>query len=140
MVYFDRYYRPEHTELGRQPEDMSDEIFASKHRDCNSVATIEDRCFVLTLNEYCRYKKRLKQLEEGISAHVPLVPLSNNQPTNNIAADIAMAVWSNLQGEPQQEREQQQRRVPSGRVSPDVVFFCRKVYDFRQKRMLKNPN
>ncbi|CAG7815605.1 unnamed protein product, partial [Allacma fusca] len=48
------YYRPEHTEIGRTREDMPDEIFASKHRDCNSVATIEDRCYVLTLNEYCR--------------------------------------------------------------------------------------
>jgi len=34
---------------------MPDEIFASKHRDSNSVATIEDRCYVLTYNEYCRY-------------------------------------------------------------------------------------
>lgn len=31
-----------------------DEIFASKHRDSNSVATIEDKCYVFTFNEYCR--------------------------------------------------------------------------------------
>ena len=30
------------------------EVFASKHRDTNSVACIEDKCFVLTWNEYCR--------------------------------------------------------------------------------------
>ncbi|CAG7819092.1 unnamed protein product, partial [Allacma fusca] len=96
--------------------------------------TIEDRCYVLTLNEYCRYKKRLKQLEEGISANLPLVPLSSSSHANvNSAAEIALAVWCGIQGD--------QRRVPSpGKVSPEVVFFCRKVYDYRQKRMLKNPS
>lgn len=49
------YYRPEHTEQGRQPNHMADEIFASKHKDHSSVACIEDKCYVLTFNEYCRY-------------------------------------------------------------------------------------
>lgn len=48
------YYRPEHTEQGRQPNDCMDEVFASKHQDHNSVACIEDKCYVLTFNEYCR--------------------------------------------------------------------------------------
>lgn len=48
------YYRPEHTEQGRQPNDCADEVFASKHQDHNSVACIEDKCYVLTFNEYCR--------------------------------------------------------------------------------------
>lgn len=54
MVSLLWYYRPEHTERGRQPEDCSDEVFASRHRDVNSVACIEDKCYVLTYNEYCR--------------------------------------------------------------------------------------
>lgn len=48
------YYRPEHTEQGRQDNDAGDEVFASRHKDHNSVACIEDKCFVLTYNEYCR--------------------------------------------------------------------------------------
>lgn len=48
------YYRPEHTEQGRQDTDCPDEVFASKHQDNNSVACIEDKCYVLTFNEYCR--------------------------------------------------------------------------------------
>lgn len=48
------YYRPEHTEQGRQPVDQPDEVFASRHKDSNSVACIEDKCYVLTFNEYCR--------------------------------------------------------------------------------------
>lgn len=49
------YYRPEHTETGRKFQTMEDEILASKHRDTNSVACIEDKCYVLTYSEYCRY-------------------------------------------------------------------------------------
>lgn len=48
------YYRPEHTDCGRRKCDLDDEIFASRHRDVCSVACIEDQCFVLTFNEYCR--------------------------------------------------------------------------------------
>lgn len=48
------YYRPEHTEQGRTPHDSEDEVFASRHRDANSVACIEDKCYILTFNEYCR--------------------------------------------------------------------------------------
>ena len=49
------YYRPEHTDQGRSPTDAADEVFASKHKDHNSVACIEDKCYVLTYTEYCRY-------------------------------------------------------------------------------------
>lgn len=48
------YYRPEHTEQGRTDYDTEDEVFASRHRDANSVACIEDKCYILTFNEYCR--------------------------------------------------------------------------------------
>lgn len=54
MVSLLWYYRPEHTDQRRQPSDHVDEIFASRHKDVNSVACIEDKCFVLTYNEYCR--------------------------------------------------------------------------------------
>ena len=48
------YYRPEHLEHGRRSDDLPDEIYASRHRDVTSVATIEDKCHVMTFNEYCR--------------------------------------------------------------------------------------
>lgn len=56
------YYRPEHTKQGRLKEDMPDELFASKHRDVNSVACIDDRCYVLTFNEYCRSVSCLRRI------------------------------------------------------------------------------
>ncbi|KAF5908502.1 bromo adjacent homology domain-containing 1 protein-like, partial [Clarias magur] len=48
------YYRPEHTQGGRDPSmHCENEIFASRHQDENSVACIEDRCYVLPLAQYC---------------------------------------------------------------------------------------
>lgn len=136
---------------------MTDEIFASKHLDVNSVATIDDRCYVLTFNEYCRYgilnttenqqifnyknvlflpryRKRLKQLQEALPSK-PLLSLSGSaMHNNNAAGNIAGAVWN---GKPTTE---QNRPASPGKISPEVVFFCKKVYDFRQKRIMKNPS
>ncbi|XP_070493544.1 titin homolog isoform X2 [Chironomus tepperi] len=102
------YYRPEHTEQGRQITDAIDEVFASRHKDHNSVACIEDKCYVITYNEYCRYRKMLKSVEENIEEPIPLVP------------------------KPHADR----RLVPPPNTSPELVMFCRRVYDFRGKRLM----
>lgn len=109
------YYRPEHTDQGRKSHHMDDEIFASKHRDANSVACIEDKCYVLTFAEYCRYRAQVKMLDDGIRPPMAVVPdLEGGYPRRD--------------------------RLPPGRMDPQMVFFCRRVYDFRQKRILKNPS
>ncbi|XP_063828731.1 bromo adjacent homology domain-containing 1 protein-like [Ostrinia nubilalis] len=115
MVSLVWYYRPEHTEHGRQAVDAPDEVFASRHRDANSVACIEDKCYVLTFNEYCRYRKRLKAAEEGLTIAPSIVP-----PLP--AADYNPALAPN------------DVRLPPS-VSPELVLFCRKVYDFRSKKI-----
>ncbi|CAH0686180.1 unnamed protein product [Spodoptera exigua] len=115
MVSLVWYYRPEHTELGRQPADAPDEVFASRHRDANSVACIEDKCYVLTFNEYCRYRKRLKAAEEGVTITPSIVP---PMP----ASEVSPAVAPN------------DSRLPPS-VSPELVLFCRKIYDFRSKKI-----
>ncbi|CAH0561399.1 unnamed protein product [Brassicogethes aeneus] len=109
------YYRPEHTEHGRAPTDCTDEVFASRHKDSNSVACIDDKCYVLTFNEYCRYRKNYKRLEEGLAEPISCIPQSEPYP-----------------------RLIRQPPDPL-RISPEMVFFCRRVYDFRQKRIIKNP-
>lgn len=108
------YYRPEHTEQGRKPGQMEDEVFASKHKDVNSVACIEDKCYVLTFAEYCRYRARLSLPDNGVLTHSLVVPESETGYPRNY-------------------------RLPPDCTSADMVFFCRSVYDFRQKRILKNP-
>lgn len=107
------FYRPEHTEQGRRPCDLDDEIFSSRHKDINSVACIEDKCYVLTFNEYCRYRKTIRRLEEGLSPPSLIVPAP-------------------------EAKYPRHHRLPPGHVAPDMVFFCRKIYDFRQRRLQKN--
>ncbi|RZF39762.1 hypothetical protein LSTR_LSTR003423 [Laodelphax striatellus] len=110
------YYRPEHTDHGRRAEDNVDEIFASRHKDINSVACIEDKCFVLTFNEYCRYRKSVRRCEEGLTAASRVVPMLDGSAYPRL------------------------NRQPPGQVASELVFFFRRVYDFRQRRLLKNPS
>uniref|UniRef100_A0A8C3A8R8 Bromo adjacent homology domain containing 1 n=1 Tax=Cyclopterus lumpus TaxID=8103 RepID=A0A8C3A8R8_CYCLU len=110
------YYRPEHTQGGRNPSiHCENEIFASRHQDVNSVACIEDKCYVLTLAQYCRFCALVKRHREGVSdcAAAFVVPPSvvNAMPTHHCVPDD---------------------------VDPELVFFCRHVYDFRYGRLLKN--
>ncbi|XP_067274498.1 bromo adjacent homology domain-containing 1 protein [Pseudorasbora parva] len=108
------YYRPEHTQGGRDPSmHCENEIFASRHQDENSVACIEDRCYVLPLAQYCRFCALVKRRSEGVSESPPVVPVSS-----------ASAIPSH-------------RHVPDG-VDPELVYLCRHVYDFRYGRILKN--
>uniref|UniRef100_A0A673KDV5 Bromo adjacent homology domain-containing 1 protein-like n=1 Tax=Sinocyclocheilus rhinocerous TaxID=307959 RepID=A0A673KDV5_9TELE len=69
------YYRPEHTQGGRDPSmHCENEIFASRHQDENSVACIEERCYVLPLAQYCRFCALVKRRSEGMSDHALMVP------------------------------------------------------------------
>ena len=110
------YYRPEHTEAGRTPKQMPHELFASKHRDVNSVACIDDKCFVLTFNEYCRFKKKQKMAAMKLRKSLTdtIVPRPN-------------------------EAYPRLRRLPPLRCDESHIFCCRKVYDIRTKKILKNP-
>lgn len=110
------YYRPEHTEDGRKDHHLIDEIFASRHRDVDSVECIEDKCYVLTFNEYCRYRKRCKmeQVNTTWSLTDVTIPLCN-------------------------ESYPRRNRIPDSDVNPELVFCCRQIYDSRSRRLVKNP-
>ncbi|KAI7799818.1 bromo adjacent homology domain-containing 1 protein [Triplophysa rosa] len=108
------YYRPEHTQGGRDPSmHCENEIFASRHQDENSVACIEDRCYVLPSAQYCRFCALVKRRSEGVSGGVPVVP----DPSDSLTPP--------------------HRLVPDD-VDPDLVYLCRHVYDFKHGRILKN--
>ncbi|XP_040581568.1 uncharacterized protein Hers [Lepeophtheirus salmonis] len=108
------YYRPEHLDNGRNNFELSDEIYASKHRDFTSVACVEDKCYVMTYNEYCRYRKFLRMIEEHVTPPVSAIP------------ELESGYY-------------RQNFLPKCRVAPDRVFLCRRVYESRQRRLLKNP-
>ncbi|XP_068109494.1 bromo adjacent homology domain-containing 1 protein [Hyperolius riggenbachi] len=109
------YYRPEHTQGGRNPNMHQNEIFASRHQDENSIACIEEKCYVLTFAEYCRFCALVKRRREGCpNRNALIVP-----PSEEYCIPI-------------------HRRVPDS-TDPELVFLCRHVYDFRHGRILKNP-
>jgi len=130
------YYRPEHTDQGRQRNDCPDEVYASRHRDHNSVACVEDKCYVLTFSEYCRYvqhmkvfrlnfndilittryRRRLRAAEEDVE-DVSIVP---RRPSSATAPGFPV------------------RTVPE-HTNPELVMFCRRAYEFRTRRLLKLP-
>ncbi|XP_026115584.1 bromo adjacent homology domain-containing 1 protein-like [Carassius auratus] len=109
------YYRPEHTQAGRDPSmHCENEIFASRHQDENSVACIEERCYVLPLAQYCRFCALVKRRSEGVPDHAPLMPRPSDSagPAHRLLPDS---------------------------VDPQLVYLCRHVYDFRYGRILKTP-
>jgi hypothetical protein len=110
------YYRPEHLENGRRSDDLADEIYASRHRDVTSVACIEDKCFVMTFNEYCRYRKFLRMVDQGVPPSQSCSSVVPDPPLGYDRADF----------------------LPTCRVAPDRVFLCRRVYESRQRRLLKS--
>ncbi|KAM8920910.1 bromo adjacent homology domain-containing 1 protein [Pelodytes ibericus] len=109
------YYRPEHTQGGRNPSMHQNEIFASRHQDENSIACIEEKCFVLTFAEYCRFCALVKRRGEGCPNRKALIVPPSVQYCTPV-----------------------HRRVPDN-TDPEQVFLCRHVYDFRHGRILKNP-
>lgn len=69
----------------------------------------------LTRLSLLRYRKFLRMVEENLSPLPSIVP----DPS-----------------EPGYERAE---LLPTCQVAPDRVFLCRKVYESRQRRLLKNP-
>ncbi|CAF3403956.1 unnamed protein product [Rotaria sp. Silwood1] len=115
------YYHPEHTELPAHVKEhfLPNELLASRYSDCVNVACIEDKCYVLNLNEYSRYCLREKSTNlfehsEPIGQLKSL--LNRNTPT----------VYH--------------QSLPATTVGNQNIFFCRYVYDYRVKRILKNPS
>ena len=113
------YYRPEHTDI--QEKYIGGEVYASRHRDTNSVACIDDKCYVLTYNEFCRFKRQKARIQQCISRKAD-------------KSARLVAPW------PADQLISRANRFPPLIIVPELVFCCRKVYDFRQKRILKNPN
>lgn len=107
------YYRPEQTEVGRIPNFHGDvEVMASRHKDDNSVACIVDKCYVLSYPEYCRFRALNRLFREFREAPMsPVPPGESTKPGS----------------------------VPHPRTDPNLVFFCRQVYDYRMGRIIKNP-
>ena len=104
------YYRPEQVDVKCDP--LPGEIFASRHKDVNSVACIEDKCYVLTFNQWCRYKAVRRRFLNQLLIRPPA------QESLDIKGSQSL--------------------LPPINTEPEMVFFSSRVYDYRQKRILKS--
>lgn len=83
----------------------------------NTVGKSASALLFLFLTSFCfSYRTSLRKIEEGIETIGSCVP--NPEPYPRIHRQPPIKV----------------------QTSPDLVFFCRRVYDFRQKRIAKNPS
>uniref|UniRef100_UPI00398F0317 bromo adjacent homology domain-containing 1 protein-like n=1 Tax=Pristiophorus japonicus TaxID=55135 RepID=UPI00398F0317 len=108
------YYRPKQTETTHNPGCYCEsELFASRHKDVNSVACIDEKCFVLTFSEYCRFHARLRSREQRAEERTAIVPSPTRHPIPR------------------------HRRVPQ-HTDQELVFFCRTLYDFLRGQLVSN--
>jgi hypothetical protein len=49
------YYKPHQSALKNVEQFEKEEVFASKHYDVIDVDCIDDKCYVMTFNEFCRF-------------------------------------------------------------------------------------
>lgn len=115
------YYRPEHTPYAHSQNYIRGEIYASRHRDISHVACIDDKCYVLTYNEFCRYKRYKSKNQLALSQ------LQGDRSAMTVPPPPVSLLTSHT-------------RFPPSNIASELVFCCRKVFDYRQRRVLKNPS
>ncbi|KAH7660490.1 bromo adjacent (BAH) domain-containing protein [Aphelenchoides avenae] len=92
------------------------ELLASRHVDNVAVDAIESVAYVLTFNQYCRYKAEVRWKEQ-FGMPVELMP---NAPRETFGY-------------------RRTYRLPDETTDPDVVYFCRAVYNLSHKRIRVMP-
>lgn len=117
------YYWPEQAEV-TTIEDMDifdkahpKELLASRHIDCVSVDSIEDVAYVITLNEYKRYVSENKA--------------ESSFMLSSFTDELVPRAWGAYP---------RRRLMPADDTDDSMVYFCRRVYDFHGKRLIRNPS
>uniref|UniRef100_A0A0N5AYR8 BAH domain-containing protein n=1 Tax=Syphacia muris TaxID=451379 RepID=A0A0N5AYR8_9BILA len=114
------YYASEQVEIDPKhidPPILPRELLASRHIDMIPIDTIQEVVYVLTVNEYSRY------VAENKSDALP----REQRPK------VEDEVW------PRAEDSYFRRScLPCEDSLPELVFFCRRIYDFKQKRIIVN--
>ncbi|VDD90438.1 unnamed protein product [Enterobius vermicularis] len=114
------YYTNEQVEVDKNsinPPISPRELLASRHIDAIPVDTIQEVVYVLTVNEYNRYVAENK---------IDALPREERPRVED-------EVW------PRAEKEYHRRSsLPCEDSLPELVYFCRRIYDFKQKRITTN--
>lgn len=114
------YYTNEQVEIDKkiiEPPISSRELLASRHIDVIPIDTIQEVVYVLTVNEYNRYVAENK---------IDALPREQRPRVED-------EVW------PRAENTYYRRNsLPCEDSLPELVYFCRRIYDFKQKRITTN--
>lgn len=114
------YYTSEQVEMDKKvvdPPISKKELLASRHIDVIPIDTIQEVVYVLTFNEFNRYVAENK---------IDALPREQRPKLED-------EVW------PRAENSYYRRGLlPCEDSLPDLVFFCRRIYDFKQKRITTN--
>jgi len=116
------YYWPEEAEV-TSIDDLDvfenvhpKELLASKHIDCVSVDSIECLTYVITFNEYNRY------MAENKSESLWNFSFVDEFVPRAYGAYVRRGL------------------MPTDDTDDAMVYFCRRVYDFHGKRLIRNPS
>merc|ERR1712066_959435 len=112
-------------------------IYASKHYDSISAACVDDKCYVLTINEYSLYRKRCKLLSGKLTTHNQvyskgenfdlLSVVKNKERDVNVVVDAEeLELHSAMKVQPRPRR--------SG-ANCGSVFFCPGMWDINTKKI-----
>lgn len=126
------YYRPEHTS-GASHNFVKNELYASRHRDTNPLDCIEDKAYVLPVSAYNRYMAKLKRQQTGYRK----MPLSSIVP-RSIQCGLHGSNGSNDDFFMDKQLLSECDECFNN-VSSQSVFFCRGLYDYKLKRVIKYP-
>uniref|UniRef100_A0A915BT73 BAH domain-containing protein n=2 Tax=Parascaris TaxID=6254 RepID=A0A915BT73_PARUN len=114
------YYNAEQIETDPatvSPPIADKELFASRHIDVVPLDTIEEIIFVITFNEFARYMAENK---------IDALPRAQRPREED-------EVWS--RGENGYPRR---TLLPCEDTPVELVYFCRRLYDFKQKKITTN--
>lgn len=77
--------------------------------DHNPVAAIIEKCYVLGLSKYCRYKAMLKHNSEGFATRVT---------TKTFISKAKKSLYQKLQ-------------IPDSSTDSNLVYLCQKSYNYK---------
>lgn len=111
------YYRPDEVQCQQGFTFIENELLASQHHDENTVACIEDKCYVLGLREYCRYKAAQKRQHDSLG--LPSTSLS----VNNLLVHRETSIYHHWH--------------PTPDVDPALIFLCYQGYNHITGKVLR---
>ena len=108
-------------------------VYASKHFDTISAASIEDKCYVLTVNEYALYRKRCRLISQRLCASnqvdykdSDVIKIELNRESDTQVVDCEDVPDFAVRSQPRPRR-------CGGNPMKSNVYFCPGMWDVKTK-------